>query len=467
MSTWKVFNIHSRSVLYVDDFVRYGWTHDNSNIAIGYYSSVNDIKSSKNTASNLSANSNASLLNDVYGFQWYFYSPFTSSSNYLYFMRTRGYNTWTAYRINLATGVITSVNYLGGWTPPSGANYSGHDTCLAIYTEDVAYAVIDKSYSNHYEFYLHKIDFGAGTSTQIINFKYPTGYQCSSLSIHWVSSINGWRLVYPFFEYKFDIYGSPTYVNRVDWYIYDPENESLVTILYSSEASNFLYDGYNQISNSILTGNKLVTVLTAETSADKAEVHVIDLSTNTLSVYTINNSPTQEFLVEGCALDATDSCVYMAFTYWDDSYDHWYSRVYKYDPSDNSISTVNTWEFPNYETPGQFAPLQDSQHAYIMVAIDANNQKLVRLSDNQTMQTIVMTDFVCATVDEDRHGLLTSNGNIGGGTTAITIYYDDATTTVKSIASSYGYKHIYLHRERLIVHDRNNSYSHIFTFSHV
>jgi len=126
-----------------------------------------------------------------------------------------------------------------------------------------------------------------------------------------------------------------------------------------------------------------------------------------------------------------------------------HKSAYKYIPASNSLSVAHDIE--EYYVTGNQNILSDSQNAYVLESLDDANQDLIRLSDENTVLTTPITTSACATIDEDRHGLITANS----GSSTVTVYYDDSSTVTATIDSATGStKHLYLHREKKIYDNR-------------
>lgn len=447
---WRVIQPPTPTVVFTDTFVRNAWCLDAYSSTLGYYLGMCDRYGMKNTAID-STNVTGTALSDV----GYNHSAVTSSPTYLFMNTTNSSaSAWVSERVKLSDYGKDSIDFRAGST-----DVSSHASPFCPYTDDVGYLVVDHVAGGVRWYTMNKVIFTSGSSTQMIDFPEDGsgGVQSSDLSIHWVAGIPGWRLVYPYLTYHLDGGGDPDYATDMNWYVYDPSSDSVIATVTYHWDTPFLYtDGYNQFSNSVLIGNKLVTFIGYDDfGADTyAEVHCLDLVSNTVTVTALNTTDGVNSLVpRGSAPSAVEGAVYCTCECYEDTYPFEYHiRTYKYVPGTNTLSLVRDTDNP-YPV-GNYNALADSQYAYILESTDGINQSLIRLSDGSTILTTPVTRTASPTIDEDRHGLITANA----ASATVTVYYDDSSTKTITIGTSAGSrKSLYLHRDRLIVLDVNGS----------
>jgi len=434
---------------FTDTFVRNAWSYDLYDVYTGRYTEGCDRFGMTNTLVNMtSGTSGVAAYSDV----GYTHAGITSSPNYLFTTRTKGSSSaWDAMRIRLSDFNLETVSYTAGET----ASTKTHVSALCPYTDDVGFMVVQYYDSGDQWYNLNKINFVSGTSTEMIAFPIDGsgyGFQSTDLSIHWVAGVSGWRIVYPYLRWHLDGFGDPDYATDIDWYIFDPATETEDVVTQSLSSTSFLMpDGYNLFSNSVLIDNKLVTFISNWDADTLIEVHCLDLVALTDTVNVISEPTRTEFVCYGSAPDASQKAVYCRCVYYNADLDY-VSEVYKYIPSTNTLSSNRIDDV--WSNSGQHGILADSQHAYVLISFDGVDQELIQLSNGNTILTTSVTTSACATIDDDRHGLITANS----GSSTVTVYYDDSSTDTMAIDSATGStKHLYLHRERFMVIDENGT----------
>jgi hypothetical protein len=431
---------------FVDTFVRNAWTLDYWSMSNPPYTGYGDRYGMINTALNLPTSFTGSATYADVGFS---HAGITSSPTNMFFTRTKGAPTsyYHAIRMRLSDGGYDTVDYFAG-----DSDGKASVSALCPYTDDIGFIVIDYNHSSTEEFKLNKIDFASGTSTTMISFPIDgTGYgdQSSDLSMHWVTGLNGFRLVYPYLRWHLDGSSDPDYATDVDWYIFDPVTETEDVVSYHWDDPFLMPDGYNVFSNSVIIGNKLTTFVGYDDYAapNKAEVHCLDLVLGTVTVTRIDTSDVNSFVPRGSAPSASENAVYCCCECYDDAspFDS-HKLTYKYIPSTNTLSLSR--DTLNFGWESNYNALADSHYAYILES-DGADQQLIRLSDGSTVLTTAIADSASPTIDDDRHGLITAID----GSSDITIYYDDSTTKTITVGTASGDMCLYLHRERLFVVD--------------